>query len=180
MLAIYSSSVSYVNERLCSSFCKEIQKFAFCFFSGNHKEENMMSSLSTKSIKLRKLVVAGLLFNAEKQILLSQRRPDQEFPGYWEFPGGKIEPGESPEEALIRELQEELGINAQILHIYEVIYHRYENFDVLMLFYLCSTQETPIAKEVAQVKWVCINELTQYQLLAADQPLVKRLQSENL
>lgn len=129
-------------------------------------------------LRIRKLVVAGLLFNSQKQILISQRREDQEFPLMWEFPGGKIEPQESPEEALIRELQEELNVQAHVSQIFDVVYHRYEKFDVLMLFYVCHTKDDPQAQEVAQVKWVSLQDLDAYQILPADQPLVKRLQLE--
>jgi uncharacterized protein len=123
----------------------------------------------------RKLVVAGLCRNTGGEIFLSQRRADQAMPLLWEFPGGKVEPGELPEEALRRELHEELGVEASIGPIFEVIGHRYPEFDLLMLVYRCTFDREPVAKEVAQVRWVAPADLLSYAILPADAPLVARL-----
>jgi len=123
----------------------------------------------------RKLVVAGLSRNAAGQIFISQRRADQAMPLLWEFPGGKIEPGELPEDALRRELQQELGVVASIGPIFEVIAHRYPEFDLLMLVYSCTFDREPVAKEVAQVRWVDPADLPHFPILPADAPLVARL-----
>ncbi len=123
----------------------------------------------------RKLVVAGLCRNAAGQVFISQRRADQAMPLLWEFPGGKIEPGELPEEALRRELEEELGVVASIGPIFEVIAHRYPEFDLLMLVYSCTFDREPVAKEVAQVRWVEPADLPSFPILPADAPLVARL-----
>jgi len=126
----------------------------------------------------RKLVVAGLCRDAQGRIFLSQRRPDQAMPNLWEFPGGKIEPGELPEEALRRELHEELGVQARIGGIVEVIGHRYPEFDLLMLVYDCRFDREPQPREVAAVRWVRPSELADYPILPADAPLVARLARE--
>lgn len=126
----------------------------------------------------RKLVVAGLCRDAQGRVFLSQRRPDQAMPNLWEFPGGKIEPGELPEEALRRELHEELGVQATIGGIVEVIGHRYPEFDLLMLVYDCRFDREPQPREVAAVRWVRPSELADYPILPADAPLVARLARE--
>lgn len=127
----------------------------------------------------RKLVVAGLLRDADT-VLISQRRADQAMPLQWELPGGKVEPGESPEEALRRELAEELGITARVGSVYEAIFHRYPEFDLMMLVYDCTVDggPPPSAREVAQIAWVRPQDLGSYPILPADLPLVARLQRE--
>ena len=130
-------------------------------------------------VRPRKLVVAGLLRDAGT-VLISQRRADQAMPLMWELPGGKVEPGESPEEALRRELAEELGITARIGSVYEAIFHRYPEFDLMMLVYDCTVDggPPPSAREVAQIAWVHPQDLGSYPILPADLPLVARLQRE--
>ncbi len=134
-----------------------------------------VASPAAAAVRPRKLVVAGLCKNAAGQIFLSQRRADQAMPLLWEFPGGKVEPGELPEEALRRELFEELGVQASIGPIFEVVGHRYPEFDLLMLVYSCSFDREPQAKEVAQVRWVAPADLLSLPILPADAPLVARL-----
>lgn len=128
----------------------------------------------------RKLVVAGLVIEDER-ILITQRMATQPMPLKWEFPGGKIESGEGPKEALRRELHEELGVSVQIGKIWEVLYHAYPDFDLLMLVYVCSIQSgTPSCCEVADLAWVGPGELHAYDILEADAPLVKRLKLEGV
>jgi 8-oxo-dGTP diphosphatase len=120
-------------------------------------------------------VVAGLIRDGGGRILLSKRRADQAMGGLWEFPGGKIEDGESPTEALARELREELGCGATIGRIDDVVFHRYDDFDLLMLVYACTLEGEPRAVEVAELAWVAPAELLGYDLLPADVPLCERL-----
>jgi 8-oxo-dGTP diphosphatase len=135
--------------------------------------------------RTRKLVVAGLIIGDGAdagRILISQRRADQAHPLGWEFPGGKIEAGESPELALGRELAEELGVEVRIGRIWDVLFHAYPDFDVLMLVYPCrlAPAQTVRAVEVAAFAWVTPAQLADHAILPADAPLVARLQREGL
>jgi 8-oxo-dGTP diphosphatase len=126
----------------------------------------------------RKLVVAALVRDDAGRVLLTRRRADQPMPLLWELPGGKIEPGESPAEALEREIAEELGCRARVGRVDDVVFHRYPEFDLLMLVYACTLEGAPRAVEVAEVAWVEPHRLTSYEVLPADVPLVERLARE--
>jgi len=131
----------------------------------------------------RKLVVAGLLVRpGDSRVLITQRRADQALPLQWEFPGGKVEPGESPVAALARELDEEIGVRVEVGRIWDVLFHAYEAFDLVMLVYACRVAETETrearAVEVADLAWVAPGELPRWDILPADRPLVDRLVSE--
>jgi 8-oxo-dGTP diphosphatase len=125
----------------------------------------------------RKLVVAGLIIGEDRRILITQRRADQALPLQWEFPGGKVEPGEAPVAALARELREELGVEVAIGRIWDVLFHAYPAFDLVMLVYACrlGAGEVPRAVEVADLVWVPAGELPAWDILPADRPLVDRL-----
>ena len=84
--------------------------------------------------RARKLVVAALIRDG-RRVLMSRRRADQPMPLLWEFPGGKIEPGESPQAALVREVREELGCELTVGGIHDVVFHAYPDFDLYMLVY---------------------------------------------
>lgn len=123
----------------------------------------------------RKLVVAALVREGGR-ILMSRRRPDQAMPNLWEFPGGKVEPGEHPEAALRREVREELGCDVEIDRIHEVVFHAYAEFDLYMLVYaarIAAGEPRPI--EVAEVAWVDARALAELDLLPADYPLARKL-----
>ena len=108
------------------------------------------------------LVVACALIDVDKRVLLAQRPDDKSMAGLWEFPGGKVEPGERPEATLIRELHEELGITVKpdCLAPFTFASHGYQQFHLLMPLYLCRRWEgTPEPREHSAIKWVRPHEL---------------------
>jgi 8-oxo-dGTP diphosphatase len=130
----------------------------------------------------RKLVVAGLIADAAGRVLITQRRADQALPLQWELPGGKVEPGEAPVAALARELREELGIAVEIGRIWDVLFHPYPEFDLVMLVYHCriTAGAAPRPVEVAALRWVAPDDAPNHDILPADRPLVDRLAVEGL
>ena len=130
----------------------------------------------------RKLVVAGVIVADDGRVLVTQRRADQSLPLMWEFPGGKVEPGEAPVDALVRELREELGVEAMVGRIWDVLFHPYETFDLVMLVYPCALApgSTARAVEVAALAWLTPAELPSCAILPADTPLVERIVAEGL
>jgi 8-oxo-dGTP diphosphatase len=123
-------------------------------------------------------VVCVALVDTDGRVLLAQRPPGKPMAGLWEFPGGKIDAGETPEAALIRELKEELGIDvaASCLAPFTFASHAYEGFHVLLLLYLCRRWEGIAAAQEGQVlKWVRPTKLADYPMPEADKPLVAML-----
>jgi len=121
------------------------------------------------------LVSAVALIDRDGRVLLARRPAGKSMAGLWEFPGGKIEDGETPEHALIRELQEELGIDtwASCLAPLTFASHAYEDFHLLMPVFACRKwQGTPQPKERQELKWVRPNALRDYPMPPADKPLV--------
>jgi len=121
------------------------------------------------------LVVAVALVDAEGRVLIAQRPEGKQLAGLWEFPGGKVEPGERPEAALIRELKEELGIDVKEACLAPFVFtsHAYESFHLLMPLYLCRRWSGTVqAREHAALKWVRPNRLRDYPMPPADEPLV--------
>jgi len=124
------------------------------------------------------LVSAVALVDRDGRVLLAQRPEGKSMAGLWEFPGGKIETGESPEEALIRELQEELGIDtwASCLAPLTFASHIYEDFHLLMPLFACRKWSgTPVAKEGQTLKWVHPRDMRDYPMPPADIPLIAML-----
>ncbi len=131
-------------------------------------------------VRNRTLVVAGLIAR-EGRVLITQRTAAQALPLQWEFPGGKVEAGEAPSAALVRELREELGIGVAIGRIWDVLFHAYPAFDLVMLVYTCQIVDgEPRAIEVADLAWAAPGELGRWDILPADRPLVERLLTEGL
>ncbi len=136
--------------------------------------------MSAEETRPRKLVV-GAILRRNGRVLLSRRRPDQPMPLLWELPGGKIEPGESPEHALAREVFEELGCHVTVGAIEDVVFHAYETFDLYMLVYGCALRDDePRAVQVAEIAWVEPGLLPSFDLLPADRPLARKLASQAL
>ena len=128
-----------------------------------------------------RFVVAGLLVR-DGLVLICQRRPDQPMALQWEFPGGKIEAGESPEQALARELQEELGILATIGSRVTHIRHNYRHGGAVDLqFFAIPSFEGELENKIFhQLKWVKLEELPGYDFLAADRGLIRDLAAGKL
>jgi 8-oxo-dGTP diphosphatase len=124
------------------------------------------------------LVVACALIDADNRVLIAQRPEDKQLAGLWEFPGGKFEAGERPEEALIRELREELGIVTQEGCLAPLTFasHAYESFHLLMPLYICRRWQGDVTSNEGQaLKWVRANRLRDYPMPPADIPLIPPL-----
>ncbi|WP_375623010.1 MULTISPECIES: 8-oxo-dGTP diphosphatase MutT [unclassified Bartonella] len=129
------------------------------------------------------LVVACALFDQNNRVLLTQRPEGKSLAGLWEFPGGKVEQGETPEISLIRELEEELGIYVQPNNLHPLTFasHSYETFHLLMPLYLCYHYEgVAQGREGQNLEWVFINDLDKYPMPNADKPLVQVLKNHLL
>jgi 8-oxo-dGTP diphosphatase len=121
------------------------------------------------------LVVAVALVDPDGRVLLAQRPEGKPMAGLWEFPGGKVQPDEAPEAALIRELKEELGIDVSEACLAPLTFasHRYERFHLLMPLYVCRRWGGTVAAQEGQtLAWVRPAKLDQYTMPPADKPLV--------
>ncbi|MEJ1991145.1 MAG: 8-oxo-dGTP diphosphatase MutT [Maritimibacter sp.] len=121
------------------------------------------------------LVSAVALIDIDGRVLLAQRPEGKSMAGLWEFPGGKVEEGETPEVALIRELQEELGIDTSASCLAPLAFasHSYEDFHLLMPLYACRRWKgTVMPQEGQALKWVRANALRDYPMPPADEPLI--------
>ncbi len=121
------------------------------------------------------LVTAVALIDADGRILLAQRPEGKSLAGLWEFPGGKVEAGETPEAALIRELREELGIDTKESCLAPLTFasHSYDDFHLLMPLFACRRwQGIPTPREGQTLAWVRANDLRNYPMPPADIPLI--------
>jgi 8-oxo-dGTP diphosphatase len=129
------------------------------------------------SVKLV-LVAACALIDDDGRVLIAERPAGKAMAGLWEFPGGKIETGERPEQSLIRELKEELGIVVKEACLAPLTFasHLYADFHLLMPLYVCRRWEGIVtAQEGQRLKWVRPNELRNYPMPPADEPLISHL-----
>jgi len=132
------------------------------------------------AVKAVRRVVAALMLRgegAERELFICQRRPDQPMGLKWEFPGGKIEPGETSEQALFRELQEELGIDAAIGERITTIRHTYRNGGAIEIeFFLVRSFANELVNRIfEQMRWSPVSKLPEYDFLAADLTLIRDL-----
>lgn len=125
------------------------------------------------------LVAACALIDTDNRILLSKRPEGKALAGLWEFPGGKVEAGETPEETLVRELREELGIETKVPCLAPLTFasHTYETFHLLMPLYVCRRYEGIVrGAEGQEIKWVRAAQLRDFPMPPADEPLIPFLQ----
>jgi 8-oxo-dGTP diphosphatase len=133
-----------------------------------------MQAVSVKIV----LVAACALIDADGRVLIAQRPPGRQMAGLWEFPGGKVEAGETPETTLIRELKEELGIivNEACLAPLTFASHGYADFHLVMPLYVCRRWDGNVrAQEGQELAWVLPNRLKDYPMPPADVPLISHL-----
>jgi 8-oxo-dGTP diphosphatase len=124
------------------------------------------------------LVAACALVDSDSRVLISQRPAGKPMAGLWEFPGGKVEAGETPEQTLIRELREELGVDTSAACLAPLTFasHGYPDFHLLMPLYVCRRwQGAPQAREGQALKWVRPTALRDYPMPPADVPLIAPL-----
>ncbi len=124
------------------------------------------------------LVVACALVDIDGRVLVAQRPEGKAMAGLWEFPGGKLRPGESPEAALIRELREELAINTEQSCLAPLTFasHAYEGFHLLMPLFVCRVWKgEPTPQEMQTIRWMRPNELKHLPMPPADEPLIAHL-----
>ena len=126
-------------------------------------------------------MVAAAVVIENGRVLLTRRAEGQHLAGMWEVPGGKLEDGESPEEALARECREECGIDLEVAEILDVTHHRYPEKDVLLLFYRCELRAGEVRHlQVADHAWVTPDDLDDYPLPPADERVVARIRALEL
>jgi 8-oxo-dGTP diphosphatase len=127
-------------------------------------------------------VVCALILNAEGKILACQRNSNTSLAHKWEFPGGKIEPDESPEQALEREVSEELGVRISILKALTVVKHKYPGFEIILSPFLCEIDllEIPRAIEHSEIRWVNLAEASDLDWAEADIPILKQYEKSLL
>jgi 8-oxo-dGTP diphosphatase len=124
------------------------------------------------------VVAAAALIDVEGRVLLAQRPAGKTMAGLWEFPGGKIDPGETPEAALIRELAEELGVDVRMRDLAPLTFasHSYPDFHLLMPLYVCREWlGAPVPREGQRLAWVRPQDFADYPMPPADRPLVMGL-----
>jgi 8-oxo-dGTP diphosphatase len=126
------------------------------------------------------IVAACVLLNEAGELLIARRPPGRPLAGLWEFPGGKVEQGEQPEEALVRELREELGIEIAKADLEPLTFasHAYPDFHLLMPLYRCTRWRGPVtALEGQELRWVGKETLAEYDMPPADEPLKSALRA---
>lgn len=124
------------------------------------------------------VIVAAAVIRREGRILLTRRPRGTHLEGLWEFPGGKVEPGEAPTDALVRECREECGVEVRVIDVLDVTFHPYANKDVLLLFYDCALVSGDVQNlGVADHVWCTPAELDLYELPPPDERLIAKLKA---
>ena len=121
-------------------------------------------------------IAVGIIRNQQKEIFITQRAADAHMANKWEFPGGKIEAGESPDRALIRELQEETGITVQKAELFETLEYQFPDRHISLWFYLVEQWEgEPWGKEGQPGRWVAQHQLIADEFPPANEPVIQKL-----
>jgi 8-oxo-dGTP diphosphatase len=125
----------------------------------------------------RRIYVVAAFIEDDGKVLLDRRAKDTHLAGHWEFPGGKKEAGETDEQALRRELKEELGVASQLISPEPIasIVHAYEDFDVELVLYAAEILGKPEAVDVAEIGWFALSKLRSLPMPPADRPLIDRI-----
>lgn len=122
------------------------------------------------------LIVTAGVIRKEGRILIAQRYVKTDHALRWEFPGGKLEEGETPEQCLTREIEEELNLQIEVKDIFKVVYHRYIDKQILLLCYLCNCIGGQAkAIDCHDFRWIDIEELKKYDFVEADLPIVEKI-----
>ena len=138
----------------------------------------LMPTIEVEGLVRMVLVVAAALIDSDGRVLIARRPSGRKMAGLWEFPGGKVEPGETPESALIRELREELGIDVTENCLAPLTFasHAYPEFHLLMPLYVCRVWEGQVkGNEKQALKWVFPRDLRDFPMPEADKPLIPTL-----
>lgn len=135
-----------------------------------------------ESIDYEKLLVVAGIVVQDNRVLITKRSNRESSPYFWEFPGGKIERGETPIAALKRELREEVGIKTENHYVYEVLSVHQGARDLYLMFYICRLLPgfVPTCKDVLSWTWAASCELKNYRFLAANRPLIQRLERQGV
>ncbi len=124
-------------------------------------------------------VVAAIIFDTRKNVLIARRKPHLRNGGLWEFPGGKILPGESPQAALQREIREEMGVTISVDRLFDAVTFAYPRLNILLLAYICHLQDDDwVLRDHDGMAWVPPSELDQYLLSPADIEIIKTLRKQ--
>lgn len=130
--------------------------------------------------EVRPLLVVAAIVRDGDQILITQRPEGKRHAGQWEFPGGKVMPDETPQQALIREIDEELGVEIKVERLFDLILHRYDWGTVLVLFYNAVVFAGTIThQQVADHRWVHPRQFLDFPILPADAPILQQLLNES-
>lgn len=142
----------------------------------------MRDSDSTKQEPRRTIRVVAAVVGHEGKYLITQRRPNAVLPLLWEFPGGRVEPGESDTEALRREMEERLGIDVSVGDLISYVTHPYEHYTVDLFLYDCTPVRgsgTPTCRNVHAFRWVTSDEFDQFPFTPADEASMTKLLGVN-
>jgi len=143
-----------------------------------HRHQRVLSDLMMPPQKPIVFVVAVALLDKQRRVLLAQRPAGKKMAGLWEFPGGKVEDNETPEQALVRELHEELGITVDIADLEPLAFasHTYDDFHLLMPLFDCPRWQGELkGREGQALAWVSAADLNNYDMPPADLPLIEPL-----